>query len=107
MKAVTQEQKIVVVGAGFMGCSIATIYARHGFAVTVSETDEEQRRTFAHRALPIARSLAADGHAPDEIVGRIKLTPLLDALNLADAIVVHETIQEDFDAKRTLFGFLR
>ncbi len=33
-----QPKNITVIGAGFMGCVIATIYARHGYAVVLHDT---------------------------------------------------------------------
>lgn len=97
-----QPQRITVIGAGFMGCVIATIYARHGYNVTLHDAMPAMLETFPERALPIAHGLAIPDGTPQQIVDRVKLVGnLRDAV--ADAHLVHEVIQEDLALKQALF----
>ena len=97
-----QAQRITVIGAGFMGCVIATIYARHGYNVTLHDALPAMLETFPERALPIAHSLATPEDTPQQIVGRVKRVGNLERA-VADAHLVHEVIQEDLALKQALF----
>ena len=97
-----QPQRITVIGAGFMGCVIATIYARHGYNVTLYDALPAMLETFPERALPIAHSLATPEDTPQQIVGRVKRVGTLEGA-VADAHLVHEVIQEDLALKQELF----
>ena len=52
-----QPERITVIGAGFMGSVIATLYARHGFAVALHDSEPATLASFPERALPIAHIL--------------------------------------------------
>lgn len=99
------DGKIAVIGAGFMGSVIATIYARHGYRVALHDTQPEMLRGYRDRALPIARTLAGPDGSVDRILERVALSP-----ELADAVggasLVHEVVQEDLPTKQELFGRL-
>ena len=97
-----QPVHITVVGAGFMGCVIATIYARHGFNVVLHDAMPGMLGSFAQRALPIAHSLGTPELSPEAIVSRVRLVETLEAaVDAAD--LVHEVIQEDLALKQDLF----
>ncbi len=97
-----QPQRITVIGAGFMGCVIATIYARFGYTVTLHDAMPAMLETYTERALPIAHSLATPQHPPEQIVGRVKpVASLTEAVSGAQ--LVHEVIQEDLPLKQALF----
>ncbi len=97
-----QPQRITVIGAGFMGCVIATIYARYGYAVTLHDAMPGMLDSFAERALPIAHSLATAEDTPQRIVDRVKCVANLQEA-VAQAQLVHEVIQEDLALKQALF----
>lgn len=94
--------KVTVVGAGFMGAVIATLYARYGYDVALHDTSSEALASFRSRAEPIAASLVTAGESPGAILDRV--TPNAD---LADAVrgafLVQETVQEDLAVKQDLF----
>jgi len=100
--AMGQPTPVTVIGAGFMGCVIATIYARHGFDVVLHDAMPGMLGSFAERALPIAHSLATAELTPEDIVGRVRLVGALEAA-VEGAELVHEVIQEDLALKQDLF----
>ena len=97
-----QPVNISVIGAGFMGCVIATIYARHGFDVVLHDAVPGMLSSFAKRAIPIAHSLGTPELSPEDIVGRVRLVDTLEAA-VAQAELVHEVIQENLELKQDLF----
>ena len=97
-----QPVNITVIGAGFMGCVIATIYARHGFDVVLHDAVPGMLSSFAKRAIPIAHSLGTPELSPEDIVGRVRLVDTLEAA-VAQAGLVHEVIQENLELKQDLF----
>ena len=101
-RAMRQPTHITVIGAGFMGCVIATIYARHGFDVVLHDAVPGMLGSFAERALPIAHSLGTPELSPEDMVGRVRLVDALEAA-VAQAELVHEVIQEDLALKQDLF----
>jgi 3-hydroxybutyryl-CoA dehydrogenase len=100
-----EVKKICVVGAGFMGAVIATLYARHGYRVALHDANQEMLSSFRRRASPVARSLAAEGHSIEQILDNVALVPTLeDALD--GSFLVHEVVQEVLTAKQELFACL-
>ena len=97
-----QPVNITVIGAGFMGCVIATNYARHGFDVVLHDAVPGMLSSFAKRAIPIAHSLGTPELSPEDIVGRVRLVDTLEAA-VAQAELVHEVIQENLELKQDLF----
>ena len=97
-----QPVNITVIGAGFMGCVIATIYARHGFDVVLHDAVPGMLSSFAKRAIPIAHSLGTPELSSEDIVGRVRLVDTLEAA-VAQAELVHEVIQENLELKQDLF----
>ncbi|MGR3455506.1 3-hydroxyacyl-CoA dehydrogenase NAD-binding domain-containing protein [Pseudooceanicola sp.] len=68
--------RICVVGAGFMGCVIATLYARHGYAVTLCDEVPALLESYRDRARPIAASFSSDSCEVKAMLARV--TPLAD-----------------------------
>lgn len=101
-QAMRQPTHVTVIGAGFMGCVIATIYARHGFDVVLHDAVPGMLSSFAKRAIPIAHSLGTPELSPEDIVGRVRLVDTLEAA-VAQAELVHEVIQENLELKQDLF----
>ena len=100
-----QPKKITVIGAGFMGCVIATIYARHAYSVVLHDAIPAALASFRERALPIAHGIATPTDKAESIVGRVKVVADLNEA-LAGAELVHEVVQEDLPLKQALFGQL-
>lgn len=96
---------ICVVGAGFMGCVIATLYARHGYAVVLCDTDAAMLDSFADRARPIATSFVSDPAGVDAILAQVRSEVSL-AVAVEGAFLVHEAVQEKLETKRALFAQL-
>jgi 3-hydroxybutyryl-CoA dehydrogenase len=101
----TVRGNITVVGAGFMGTVIATLYARYGYRVRLTDVASEALKTFRERAKPIAASLVDNGLEPDAILANVEPeTDLTKAIK--DAFFVHEAIHENLEAKQRLFAKL-
>ena len=101
-------RRVGVVGCGLMGGGIAQVCAQSGYAVLVSEINEELlRRGLAgitaslDRAVRKERIGAADR---DAAVARIKGTT--DTGDFADRDLVIEAVIEDLDIKKRIFGEL-
>ncbi|OGO43223.1 MAG: 3-hydroxybutyryl-CoA dehydrogenase [Chloroflexi bacterium RBG_16_60_22] len=101
-------RRVGVVGCGLMGGGIAQVCAQSGYAVLVSEINEELlRRGLAgitaslDRAVRKERIGAADR---DAAVARIKGTT--DTGDFADRDLVIEAAIEDLDIKKRIFGEL-
>lgn len=100
-----QSKKIAIMGAGFMGTVIATLYARHGYEVALHDTSVQMLDSYRSRALPIAQSLADSEHPADKILNNVSGAAQLDAA-LDGAFLVHEVVQEVLPVKQELFGVL-
>ncbi|MAY88278.1 MAG: hypothetical protein CML02_16365 [Pseudooceanicola sp.] len=96
--------KICIVGGGFMGCVIATMYARHGYQVALHDPDQAALDSFAERARPIAATYAAEADV-EEILGRVTREPELAAA-VSGAFLVHEAVPENLELKQTVFATL-
>ncbi|MGE0809039.1 MAG: 3-hydroxyacyl-CoA dehydrogenase family protein [Immundisolibacter sp.] len=97
-----QTKPVCVIGAGFMGTVIATIYARHGYAVRLHDSAVEALASYAERATPIAESLADAAHPVAGVLGRV--TPVADLAAAVDGVcLAHEVVQEDLAVKQALF----
>jgi 3-hydroxybutyryl-CoA dehydrogenase len=99
------KRPITVVGAGFMGSVIATLYARYGYKVRVTDVVAKSLETLRERSRPIAESLAHAGADADAILAGIETVPALEDA-LADSFFVHEVIHENMAAKQELFAKL-
>lgn len=103
--ALAKGAKIAVIGAGFMGSVIATVYARYGYRVALHDTQPGMLGGFRERALPIARKLAGPDGSADRILDRVTLTAGLGEA-VEGAPLVHEVVQEELPTKQRLFGEL-
>jgi 3-hydroxybutyryl-CoA dehydrogenase len=99
------KQDITVVGAGFMGTVIATLYARHGYHVCITDLESQALDTFLERAKPIAASLVDDQFDSDAILGNVETEADLDEA-IKYSFFVHEAINENLEAKQQLFAKL-
>lgn len=94
--------RICVVGAGFMGCVIATLYARHGYDIVLCDNQVSMLESYAERARPIAASFSDDDAQVDAMLNRVATEPSLkDAV--AGAFMVHEVVPEVLEIKQTVF----
>src|SRR3984885_4505610 len=98
-------KRIAVVGAGFMGTVIATLYARHGYDVALHDRVADMLHSYRDRAVPIAQALSGKDRPFDSILRRVELVPQLDEA-IDGAFLVHEVIQEVLEAKQNLFAVL-
>jgi 3-hydroxybutyryl-CoA dehydrogenase len=101
----SNKRMITVVGAGFMGTVIATLYARYGYNVRITDTDSESLKTYKERAQPIATSLADGRTDPGKIVARVDTELSLEKA-VKGSFFVHEVIHENLKAKQELFSEL-
>jgi 3-hydroxybutyryl-CoA dehydrogenase len=99
------SKRIAVIGAGFMGTVIATLYSRHGYNVALHDTASQMLASYRERARPIAETLADANKSVDQILESVDTEiKLEEAIN--GAFLVHEVIQEVLPAKQELFGLL-
>jgi 3-hydroxybutyryl-CoA dehydrogenase len=99
------SNRITVVGAGFMGCVIATLYARYGYNVVLHDIQAPMLDSYQQRALPIAEILADTERPVEKILASVTTAKELDAA-VDGAFLVHETVQEDLPIKQKLFASL-
>lgn len=97
--------RITVIGAGFMGTVIATLYARHGYKVALHDTATQMLKSYRERAVPIAESLADADHPVDRILANVSAVSQLNAAVEA-TFLVHEVVQEVLPIKQDLFATL-
>lgn len=99
------SNRITVVGAGFMGCVIATLYARYGYDVVLHDVEVSMLESYRQRALPIAEMLAGPDLPVEKILDNVVTVPELEAA-VAGAFLVHEVVQEVLPVKQALFATL-
>jgi 3-hydroxybutyryl-CoA dehydrogenase len=92
------SKRITVVGAGFMGCVIATLYARHGYEVVLNDIQAGLLASYAERARPIADILADADHPVDQILANVSTVEGLETA-VDGAFLVHEVVQEVLSVK--------
>ena len=101
-------KKIACIGAGNVGRSWAMVFARAGHHVQLYDIDAQGLR---HNTLPLIEASLADQEAAGLVsdavatLARIEFCEDLEAA-VADADYVQESVFEDADLKRTLFGRL-
>ena len=100
----TSKRPITVVGAGFMGTVIATLYARYGYPVRITDV-AKSLETYRERAKPIAASVASESMDVDAILNNVEAKPKLEEA-IEGSFFVHEAINEDLKAKQDLFARL-
>ena len=101
----SRPKTIAVVGAGFMGTVIATLYAHYGYQVKIVDQVPETLETFCTRALPIAMSLVDKKDAANEMLKSVQTVANLEQA-IAGVALVHEVIHENLAAKQELFARL-
>ena len=99
------KRDIAVVGAGFMGTVIATVYARHGYRVRITDVSPAALASFGERAEPIVSSLVAERMDAGAILANVKPEPSIDVA-VEGCFFVHEAIHENLAAKQELFARL-
>jgi 3-hydroxybutyryl-CoA dehydrogenase len=97
--------RITVVGAGFMGCVIATLYARYGYNVVLHDIQAHMLDSYQDRALPIAEILANAELPVRKILDNVATATELEAA-VDGAFLVHEIVQEVLPIKQALFASL-
>ena len=102
-------EKVLVVGAGVMGHSIAQVFADAGFAVTLVDVDQKA----LDRAMDLVESglntMAAFGKISKERVPAVlaRITPSTDLSGMAhDAAFIIEAVSEVPEVKRRVFSQL-
>ena len=97
--------RICVVGAGFMGCVIATLYAHHGYEVVLCDMQQDLLDSFAERARPIAATFTKEASEVEAMLGKVSTEADLKAA-VQGAFLVHEAVQEVLETKQDVFGQL-
>jgi len=98
------SRTIAVVGAGFMGCVIATVYRSHGYKVVLCDVQQSLLDSFGTRAAAIAAALVPAEQVAD-VLGEVRTTSdLREAVE--GAFLVQEAVQEDLAVKQELFARL-
>lgn len=95
--------RVCVVGAGFMGCVIATLYAYHGYDVVLCDKEQSLLDSFVERARPITATFGQGAARIDEILSNVATEPDLGTA-VQGAFLVHEAVQEALDVKQDVFA---
>ena len=90
-----------VVGAGTIGVSWATLFAAHGMQVRVTDPREDAEQVVQASVRQFAATLPGGPRDADELLGRVQVTGLEQAVDGAD--VVQENGPERIDLKRSLW----
>ncbi len=103
------RRKVACVGAGLIGRAWALVFARAGCRVAVFDRDcatAEAALTFARTMLPaLSQEDLLEGQSPDEILGRLSLSPSLEAA-LEGALHIQESTPERLEVKQAVFAEL-
>ena len=94
--------RVCIVGAGFMGCVIGTLYAWHGYDVVLCDSNREILDSFAARARPIAATFSEDEAEVDALLNRVTAEPALEVA-VQGVFLVHEAVQEVLEVKQAVF----
>ncbi|WFU09452.1 3-hydroxyacyl-CoA dehydrogenase NAD-binding domain-containing protein [Rhizobium sp. CB3090] len=102
----TELKKVGVVGAGFMGASIAYVTAAAGIAVTLIDRDMEAAGKGKAVAEGLVKESVGKGRVTqDEGMALLaRITPSADYADLSDADLVIEAVFEDRDVKKAVIG---
>ena len=90
-----------VVGAGTIGVSWATLFAAHGMQVRVTDPREDAEQVVQASVRQFAATLPGGPRDADELLARVQVTGLEQAVDGAD--VVQENGPERIDLKRALW----
>lgn len=99
------ENKIVIAGAGVMGASLAQVYAKAGYRVTLYDIFEEGIEKGRHlislnQETLVAENIITEAES-DKIVSRVSYTVSDDCFK--DAYLILECIVEDLEAKHSFW----
>lgn len=102
-------EQVAVIGAGLMGCGVATEFARFGYEVSIYNTREETSRQAMQQAREalylMAETELITGEEADAAYGRLRpTTDIAEAARGAD--FVHESVLEVLDIKKEVFAQL-
>lgn len=100
--------KVAIVGAGLIGCSWATVFARGGFDVCLYDTDEKKLAAVPGSVRAMVDSLVRFGLLsgdPEAVLKRVSTSADL-AHCVRDADMVQEAVLETVDAKKAVFKAL-
>jgi 3-hydroxyacyl-CoA dehydrogenase len=100
-----QRARIAIVGAGFVGRSWATLFARHGHRVTLHDSDANALtsvHSWIRGALDQFAEAGLAGDCLDTILDRVAVGADLEAA-VAEADYVQENVPERRDVKLALF----
>ncbi len=88
-----------------MGCTIASIYAYHGYDVVLCDQSEAALASFEQRAAPIAKVFCESEQEIHRILAKVQKVSDLETA-VANAFMVHEVVQEDLALKQEIFARL-
>lgn len=100
----TELKKIGVVGAGFMGASIAYVSAAAGLEVTLIDRDIDAANKGKATGEGLAKDSVGKGRLTQDEAAAIlaRITPSADYADLKDAGLVIEAVFEDRDVKKAV-----
>ncbi len=100
-------RRVLIVGAGTMGQQIALQVVRHGYDVTLHDTDEATLAPAMQRIRGYAEHLAASGTLADPAAALARIRPTADLAEAGrEADLVSESVPEDPFLKGRVFGDL-
>ncbi|WP_167330917.1 3-hydroxyacyl-CoA dehydrogenase [Paraburkholderia phenoliruptrix] len=98
-----QTLTVAIVGAGIIGCSWATVWARAGHRVAIYDSDAGVLERVSERLTRYVSESQSAGHALlPGLESRVTLHPNLEGA-VARADLVQESVAEDVEIKRDLF----
>ena len=97
------NRSVVVIGAGTIGLSGATLFAAHGHRVRITDPRPDVGQVLDDAVRQFARALPGGPREPDELLALIEVAPDLQAA-VTGADVIQENGPERIDFKRELFA---
>lgn len=101
-----KQNKVVVVGAGTMGASLAQVYARAGWDTVLYNRSasglERAKNLIRLNQETFVKEEILTTQESEDLLARIKMTT--EKADFADAALVVENIVEDLDAKQEFWG---
>ncbi len=99
-------QKVVVIGAGEIGASMAAVFLDVGVDVTIIEPNDKVRDNIPGRLADYRQEMVAAGLASSKSHGQVSTHEMITSLQQPTDLVI-EAGPEDGGAKRRIFGSLR
>ena len=99
-------EKILIAGAGTMGYSMAQIFARYGYKVTMYDVSDKALSNAKQRIFENMTTLAEEGEITPEVKDHIidSLAYTTDKQAFADCDLVVESIIENLDIKKSFYA---